>query len=246
MENLSLFTASLHSTNLLVSFLFLEESVTAFSLKHLHGYPGFGLLLPNWETLKPYIYMASLLAALLVISLITLLGLQHRLRQRTTALRMSEARYRTLVENATEGILVIAGQEGRIAFANPMAAEILGQPLVTLEGIPVAALVHPEDRDQVMARYAARLRGENPPPRYTLRAITAHGATRWLLLHAERITWEAQPAILVMFSDITERQEAELYVNEKLRQMAALRAIDVAIIGNPETTTLLNIIVEQA
>lgn len=245
MDTSPLFTALLHSTHLLRSLLFAGESRSAFSQVFLQDYSRLELVLSNWETLKPYIYAAGLLAVLLVISLVALLGLRHRLRQQTAALRNSEARYRTLVENATEGILVIAGQEGRIVFANPMAAEILGQPLVTLEGIPVATLIHPEDRAQVMARYAARLRGENPPPRYTLRVITMRGATRWLLLHAERITWEAQPAILVMFSDITERQEAEIYINEKLRQMAALRAIDAAIINNSETATLLEIIVEQ-
>ncbi|MGB9896619.1 HD domain-containing phosphohydrolase, partial [Thermanaerothrix sp.] len=204
------------------------------------------LTLPDWRQLQPYVFAAGLLAVLLLLSLVALLYLRHRLNQRTNALRHSESRYRTLVENATEGILVIAGAEGRIVFANPMAAEILGQPLVTLEGLSVANLIHPEDREPVMARYSARLQGENPPPRYILRVITARGATRWLLLHAERINWEDQPAVLVMFSDITERQEAEFYVNEKLRQMAALRAIDTAIINHTEMTTVLTTILREA
>ncbi len=204
------------------------------------------LILPDWRTLQPYVFAAGLLTVLLLLSLVALLYLRHRLNQRTNALRHSESRYRTLVENATEGILVIAGAEGRIVFANPMAAEILGQPLVTLEGLSVANLIHPEDREPVMARYSARLQGENPPPRYILRVITARGATRWLLLHAERINWEDQPAVLVMFSDITERQEAEFYVNEKLRQMAALRAIDTAIINHTEMTTVLTTILREA
>lgn len=204
------------------------------------------LILPDWQTLQPYFIAAGLLIGALMISLMALLALRRRLQQRTAALRHSEARYRTLVENATEGIIVIVGEEGRIVFANPMAAEILGQPLVTLEGLSVATLIHPEDRDQTMMRYAARLRGENIPSRYTLRVITARGSTRWLLLHAERIIWEEQPAILVMFSDITERQEAEIYVNEKLRQMAALRAIDTAIISHTEMTAVLTTILQEA
>lgn len=49
-----------------------------------------------------------------------------------------------------------------------------------------------------------------------------------------------------MFSDITERQEAEIYVNEKLRQMAALRAIDTAIISHTEMTAVLTTILQEA
>lgn len=192
----------------------------------------------------PYLYTAGGLAGLLLISLGVLWLLRRRLQERTAALQHSEKRYRTLVENATEGILVIAG-EGHIVFANPMAAEILGQPLATLPGTPIAPLIHPEDRPWVMQRYQARLRGENQPSRYTLRIITARGSLRWLLIHADFIHWEGQPAVLAMFSDITERQEAEAYVSEKVRQLAGLRTIDMAITSGNDVSQILQIILQQ-
>ncbi|MBI5894451.1 MAG: PAS domain S-box protein, partial [Desulfobacterales bacterium] len=54
--------------------------------------------------------------------------------QMEEALKKSEERYRLLVENANEGILVL--QDGLIRFANPRAAAIINRSLEDLIGRP--------------------------------------------------------------------------------------------------------------
>ncbi|MDD4861641.1 MAG: PAS domain S-box protein, partial [Smithellaceae bacterium] len=60
-------------------------------------------------------------------------------------LQKSEERYRSLVENADEAILVI--QDGIIKFVNTRAIESFGYSVQEFLSIPVFELVHPEDRN---------------------------------------------------------------------------------------------------
>jgi len=60
----------------------------------------------------------------------------------------NEYKYRSLVENANEAILV--GQNGFFQFANPSAEELFGYSHKELSSKPLTHLIHREDRDSVM------------------------------------------------------------------------------------------------
>ena len=76
------------------------------------------------------------------------------------ALRESEKSFRTLVENANDGIL-IAIEDGRHIFANEAASKILGYSVSELQKTTMEDLVHPDEQVKLIERFKKRLRGEN-------------------------------------------------------------------------------------
>ncbi len=85
------------------------------------------------------IAISVLLAALLSYVMRESLGLERRRRDAEQHLRESSHRYRSLVEAATEGTLLVL--EGRCRYANPMLLEMLGYNAAELELMDLADLL---------------------------------------------------------------------------------------------------------
>lgn len=135
------------------------------------------------------------------------------LKRMQEAIRDSEKRYKLVVENAYDAIVVL--QDGLIKFVNQRAAELAHSSPQDVQLRPFAEFVHPDDRKMVLDYYQARLRGEEVPPKYNLRVRGCSPRDyRWVELRAVGITWEGRPATLNFLTDITERLKAE----EALRQ----------------------------
>jgi two-component system, cell cycle sensor histidine kinase and response regulator CckA len=128
------------------------------------------------------------------------------------ALRASEHRYRLVVENANEAIVV--AQDGRVRFLNNKTEEITGYSRAELLAMPFIEVVHPDDRATVMDRYARRVRGEVVPHFYSFRAVRPDGAVRWVDINAITFLWEGRPATLNFFTDVTERERAQTALRE--------------------------------
>ncbi len=129
-------------------------------------------------------------------------------KQMEEALKKSEERYRLLVDNANEAILVI--QEGMIKFVNPRAIKIMKLEGQKLAPQPFLDFIHPEDRERVRQRYQERLSGEVSPVRYSFRLLDQAGETIWVEINAVQIAWEGEPAALVFLTDITEKKQLEM------------------------------------
>ena len=126
--------------------------------------------------------------------------------------RISEEKYRLLVDNANEAILVI--QYGLIKFCNAKFNELVGYPKNGLPPKLFLELVHPDDQEILAKNHLRRLKGEEVLNIYSFRIIDKYGIIKWLEINATLITWEGKPAILAFLTDITERKRAE----EKLRE----------------------------
>lgn len=122
-------------------------------------------------------------------------------------IRESEEKYRLVVENANEGIIVV--QDGVLCFVNPKISEFMGHAREDLIGKPAAPLIHPDDRELVMGRHARRAKGESIPAVYPFRMVDRQGNIRWMEINAVRIDWEDRPATLNFLTDISERVQAE-------------------------------------
>jgi len=123
------------------------------------------------------------------------------------ALRDSEEKYRSVVENAREAIYVAV--DGVIKFANSRAGEISGYSLEEISSRPFTEFIHPDDRDLVADRYLRRLQGEDLPHTYSFRILDKAGNLRWVELTAVVINWEGKPATLNFLTDITTRKQLE-------------------------------------
>jgi PAS domain S-box-containing protein len=128
-------------------------------------------------------------------------------KQAEAARQEIENRYRLLVENGSEAILV--AQDGRFRFVNPMMAELTGRTERELLSQPFIEFVHPEDRDLVMQRHLKRFKGDASQTRYAFRLMTPDGGIRWAEIGVVLIDWEGKPATLNFITDITERKRAE-------------------------------------
>ncbi len=144
------------------------------------------------------------------------------------ALRKSEEKYRLLVDNANEAILV--AQDGRLKFANPKAVELLGHSLEELTNSPFTQFIHPDDRSLVVERHQRRLRGEDFPHVYPFRVVDGTGAIKWAEINAVRFSWEDRPATLNFLSDITWRVHAEGELRkhrDRLEELVAERTVEL-------------------
>ena len=133
-------------------------------------------------------------------------------KQAEEALRLSEEKYRMVVENANEVIAV--AQDGKLRFFNSRMAELLGYSREELTSRPFFEFVHPDDRDMIMTRYLKRIEGEGVPGVYSFRVVDKEGKTDWVEINAVTLTWEGRPATLNFFSNITERKKAEDMLKE--------------------------------
>lgn len=129
---------------------------------------------------------------------------QHRAEE---ALRQSEQRYRQVVDNVTEGILVV--QDGRFVFVNEAMQRITGYAIEQILGRSNLDFVVPEQREMVRDRYERRLKGEALSPRFDFQIVLADGGRMWARLSGVMIEWGGQPAMLYFFSDIDAQHRAE-------------------------------------
>jgi PAS domain S-box-containing protein len=124
------------------------------------------------------------------------------------ALLESEKKYRLLINNANESIIV--AQDGLLKFVNPMTLELLeGYSEQELIDRPFTEFIHPDDRSQVVENYRRRIANEEALPRYAFRVVTRAGIVKWVEIHAALIEWQGKPASLNFLTDITESKRAE-------------------------------------
>ena len=151
--------------------------------------------------------------------------------------RYEDEKYRILVENTTEGIIV--AQEGILKYINPPMQKIIGYSEIDMLNKPFLDFVHSEDRDDMMENHAKRLKGEAVPNIYTLRVIDKNGGTIWLENRGMTIEWDRKPATLNFLIDITERIMAEKEL-EKAIEHAQVLALEAELASQAKSEFLAN------
>ncbi len=162
-------------------------------------------------------------------------------KQAEEELRESEEKYRVLVENASDAVIITQG--GRFLFANPAIQAISGYSAEELLNVSFYNLVHPEDRDMVLERHYQRLNGKNPPASYSFRFHNKDGELKWAQLNTARVNWEGENAILSFLRDTTRQQKLEIQV-QQAHKMEAIGTLSGGIAH--EFNNLLGIIVGNA
>jgi len=145
-------------------------------------------------------------------------------KQTEEALRESEKKYRTLIQNAGEAIIV--AQDGVIKFANHIGEELYGRSQKELASRPLTYFIHEEDRKIVENRHERRLKGEELPGTYSFRIIAKNGDIKWVELNVVLFSWDDRPATLCFMKNITERKFAEEALRESEEKLARSRKME--------------------
>ena len=245
----------------------------------------FGLLVVAWFTVSDLIYFSQpdfppqlvpvqILRnlAFIAISTMALYGVvarEFRSRAATeAALHDSEARYRSILDAMEEGV-VLQDATGRIITCNTSAERILGLSLDELTG-----LTSLDPRWQALHEDGSPFPGEDHPAMLALRAgqsqsnvimglVQPDAALTWLSVNARPLfrPAETQPyAVVVTFSDITQRKQAEYAlqlaeagyrtrleqrVAERTQELASLLDSSHLLATTLELKPLLHLILQQ-
>ncbi|RJX32720.1 MAG: PAS domain S-box protein [Desulfarculus sp.] len=149
----------------------------------------------------------------------------NRLRSMADDLQHSEARYRNLVEQSSALIAVV--QDEVVVYANQAMKEILGWEPAEAVGLGPEVFLHPEDLQQAVQRYRARIAGQAGPRAFSCRMLTKDGRVKWMEVSARVVDWEGRPALQVFFRDISEHKRAE---EENLARLERVGRQQVAIV----------------
>jgi two-component system, NarL family, sensor histidine kinase UhpB len=110
------------------------------------------------ENLQLFKGIFFVLATALAMHLLLKRGLAT-LTAQTTALGSSEARYRTLIEQASDGIFV-ADPEGKLVVANQSGCEMLGYTRDELVGLEIKDILAPGEAERNMANVPKLMSGQ--------------------------------------------------------------------------------------
>ena len=126
------------------------------------------------------------------------------------ALLVSELKYRTLIEQSGQGILIVQPLPLRILFANPAIVDILGytpDDLASFSASRLIKLLHPDERQGVPGRLRQVMSGKSGFQRQ-LRIIRKDGKVRWLDVFGRRVDHLGNLSLQLAVVDITERKGA--------------------------------------
>jgi diguanylate cyclase (GGDEF)-like protein/PAS domain S-box-containing protein len=136
-------------------------------------------------------------------------------KQAEIALRQSEDRFRSLVQNSSD-VMSIIGPDGLILWYSPALERVLGYPPDTLDGTSLFDLVHPDDAARVASAFATC--ASDVAAQATLDFRCRHHDGSWRYLEAVSTNLLSHPAIagiVVNSRDVTERKAFE---NQLARQ----------------------------
>jgi len=203
-----------------------------FSAQFLYPYP------PDWRSnLITSLFTSGLAVAIAYFPLNSyytqsarLLAERKKNRAVEAELRASEEKFRMVVENTLDGIM-IAALDGRILYSNQANAHIFEITRGAYEpgSKNIMDVLTPFSREQAQAdlkRVAGGIDGF--PTEY--QAVTATGRPIWIEVVGKRVIYQNEPAIVISVKDITSRKQMErtiLQGNKKLNLLSSITRHDI-------------------
>lgn len=131
----------------------------------------------------------------------------ERLESTVDTLKESEEKYSTVVEKASDGIVII--QDVKYVFVNEEFARITGYQSKELLGMGFYEILPQEILESVKKTHHDRMSGKDVPSIYETKIGTRNGAIRNVEVNAGLIDYQGKKADLVIVRDITDRKQHE-------------------------------------
>jgi PAS domain S-box-containing protein len=137
------------------------------------------------------------------------------------ALKDSEIKFRSLVENAFDAIYTI--EDKKFTYANKAFTDIAEYTIeeLTAEGFDMDVMMTEASREIVQHRQECREKGIEVPNRYEFQQKTKYGKIIEVEASTVAVTIEGKAVIIGMLRDVTERKKAEMAIQlseKKLQQ----------------------------
>lgn len=152
-----------------------------------------------------------------------------RRKEAEEALRRSEARYRSLIEGAPVGIVIV--RSNRVCLANPRILDMVGfsrEEMLTLPSF--LECVEPADRE-LMAGVARRhvQMGSGSQQVVSFRLRNKSSETVWVEGSTVQVEWEGLPATLAFIHDITRQRQLEGNLQRALAERETI--LETSVMG---------------
>jgi PAS domain S-box-containing protein len=168
-------------------------------------------------------------------------NLERLVAERTQTLRISEARFRAIFEDAAIGIAVL-DLEGRIVQSNDALQQLLGYDGEALRGRRVLDVTHEDDVQAARELFAAMVEGERDDYHREKRYLRKDGEAIWVQVVTSMVLGDdGEPRFAIkMVEDVTEKREAQdaLIRAEKMSVTGRLAASLAHEINNPLQTVV--------
>ncbi|HEY9695506.1 MAG TPA: PAS domain S-box protein [Oculatellaceae cyanobacterium] len=171
-------------------------------------------------------------------SVVRLTGVEMDITQRKQheeALRQSEARFRTIVDIAQEGIWLI-DINANTTYVNQRMGQMLGYTVAEMLGRSMFDFIDVIERADALDNFARRKQGVNE--QHDFRFLRKDGSELWTIISTTALLDQNGQfiGVLGMLTDITERKRSE----QKIQEQAALLdiATDAIIVQNLDNTIL--------
>jgi PAS domain S-box-containing protein len=156
------------------------------------------------------------------------------------ALRESESKYKTLVENSKDGILII--RDNKVLFANNTISKLLGYPLDEFYQMSSVNLLHPDDRYKAALIAQKRKSQDFSTINEEFRMVTRNGEVKECETSSTLIEFDGQWASFFTIQDITEsrRMQTELKENEEKYRQLFVAESDAIFMIDADTGEILD------
>lgn len=142
----------------------------------------------------------------IILSSLLYINIKRRIKQQKEIAQNVESSFYNMIESASEAIVII--QNGAFVYTNNKFQEILGYTDEEIIGRNMTDFVHKDSLELVKQRYTARLRGEDVPKEYEIKAIHKTGSINNIILSAGVINYKGIKSDYVLLKDITENKKA--------------------------------------
>ena len=146
------------------------------------------------------------------------------------AMKESEERYRSLVENTMEGYFICEIPSGQFLFLNERACHIYGYTVQEGLNLTIWDVISSADHEHIKKRIQARMDGEKlNSERQMYTSVLKDGSTNRAEISTSLITFEGRSVVQGTVRDITEQERLELQLQQsKKMEVIGLLAGGVA------------------
>ncbi len=160
---------------------------------------------------------------------------QREIEESLAVLRTSRQELQQLIERLPDGVLI--HRNGILRWANAALLDIVGaERLEHVVGRSLTEFVPPEEQEVLIAQVRRAATNQVRPRRSECRVVRADGTHRLVQYGtAQSVTFEGEPARLVILRDVTEqhRLREQAAISERLASIGALAAGVAHEINNP-------------